>query len=136
MIDAGADLDEEFSGDSPTISTPDSSVIINGLVCREVRVTWAGGLYRYFYAPGYLPADPAQYAHHHQDGLAQYMQIARALPVRIERKIPGLIAFTSTLLHVKEGEVPPEFFAIPELVTDPELEHSPLPQVRYMRVRN
>lgn len=117
VTDAGVDLEKAMGGKGPKIFKRDTTITVNGTVCKIVRVKWATGYYDYYYADNINPIDPAFYSKHINDGLASYLAFAKALPVRIVKNVAGN-AFIMTLADTRLQKIPDTLFALPAMEPD------------------
>jgi len=135
VTDASMDLESMMLGKPPVIEKMNTTAVVNGDTCNIVKVEWQSGTYYYYYAPGKLTVDPALFAKHINDGWAAFLNISKALPVKIVKETKGMITTTMTLAYFKSETVNEKRFAIPHLVPDKNLNISQVANRELMRIK-
>ncbi len=135
VTDYAVDLEATMTGKPPTVTKLDTVVTIDGAACNIVRVKWKSGTYEYTYDPTRLKVDASLYAQHVYDGWGEYLKIAGALPVRIVKKVKGVMTATITLISAKEEPIADALFALPNMVPDPELNVARPANQEVMRIK-
>jgi hypothetical protein len=133
VTDASIDLEFEMTGKRPVITKLTNSAEVNGVTCEIVSVKWQSGTYQYFYNPADLIVDPALFEKHIYDGWAEFLKIAKALPVQIIKETP-MGSATLILVHKESKVIDKNLFDIPELKADEELNFMKLKNMEMMRI--
>lgn len=121
VTDASIDLEFTMTGKMPTVEKLDTTVSIDKVSCSIVRVKWKSGTYDYYYNQTELTVDGSLFAKHTNDGLAEFLKISNALPMRIVKSVNGMMAITMTLTKSKSEVIDEKLFIIPKLVPDENL---------------
>ena len=129
------DLEFTITGKTPTAEKLDSIVIIDGVSCSLVRITWKSGTYDYYYNQTKFTVDGSLFAKHTYDGWAGFLKIANALPIRIVKTTKGMMSLTMTLISSKTDVVDEKLFSIPKLVHDKDLNIIKVPNTEMMRIK-
>ncbi len=120
-IDASIDLENQMFGTSPKIEKKETDVIILDKKCDKVIVTWKTGTYEYYYNSGFLKMDSDLYKNHKYDMWFEFLQVSRSLPLRIVKKVSGMMTITMDLIDVKEFKVDMAKFDLPKMKLDKEM---------------
>ncbi len=136
VTDASIDLEFQLTGNKPIVKELDTSVTVNDHKCHVVRVKWKAGTYDYYYDTSILKVDPVLFLKHEYDGWAEYLQLAKSLPIQIVMTTNGIMTNTMTLLYSKELVIDQKLFRIPNVVLDERLNILRLPNKVAMRIRN
>lgn len=135
VTDASIDLEFKITGKQPSVQKLDTAVSINGTPCEVVRVKWKSGTYDYYYSPSRLQVDPSLFARHVFDGWASFLQISRALPLRIVKTTNGMMTITMDLVAIDQKTVDERLFSLPTMVADKDLNPVPTGNKEVMRVQ-
>jgi len=109
-------------GEMLEIEKLDTQVVINDVNCNIVRIKWKqAGTYYYYYNSSMFSVNPSLFEKHICDGLAQFLEISKALPIQTVREITGMMKVTMTLISSKTENVDDNLFTIPRLVKDKKL---------------
>jgi len=126
VLDASIDLEFQYTGTMPTFQLLDSTCIVNGITCKIVKVKWKSGAYYYNYNESKLKVNPELYSKLVYDGWAEFLKISGgALPLRIVKKVSGMMTTVHTLISEKKEQINPALFNIPKLKADPNLPNTP-----------
>lgn len=134
VTDMGVDLEQKLTGSKPRVTRLDTTAMVGDIPCELVRVQWKSGSYDYYYNKTKLMVNPALYAAHVYDGWAEYLAIAKALPLKIVKRAGKLSVSTITLVDQKPGPVTDGLFLLPTLVEDKALDMG-MPHTKIMRIR-
>lgn len=118
---ANVDLELKKTGTLPKIEIQDTEEIILSQKCKKVVVTWKSGIYEYYYNSEFLKMDSSLYSNHIYDMWFEFLKISNALPLKIVKKMNGLMTITMTLIEVKEHSVNDRRFKLPKLKPHEEL---------------
>ncbi|MBL0745655.1 hypothetical protein [Chryseolinea lacunae] len=135
VSDMSVDLELKATGNKPAITKLDTTATVDGVPCEIVRVKWKTGSYDYYFNKTKNTIDPALYAKHIYDGWSDYLTIAKALPLKIVKRVGKLSAVTLTLVSQKTGPVDDTLFKLPKLVEDKDLNIIKLPNSEMMRIK-
>ncbi|WP_422104368.1 hypothetical protein [Winogradskyella sp.] len=114
-IKAEIDLETELKEKSPKITIEQTDEIILSIKCSKVIVEWETGTYEYFFNSDYLKMDSALYTNHKYDMWSEYLKLSNALPLKIVKKMDGMMTITMTLKEIKEHSVKDKIFELPKL---------------------
>jgi len=135
VFDASIDMDARLARQSPTIVKLDTTAEINGLTCQVVQVKWkTGSCFEYWYNPDTLMVDPTLFRGYVYQGWAGYLQLARALPLKIVEYKSGVAIITTTLIAQRPEKVDPALFILPKLASSKEADKPTAPNLTMMRV--
>jgi hypothetical protein len=129
------DLEFQLTGKRPVITKLDTVVSVGDTPCEIVRVKWQSGSYDYYFNKTKYAIDPALYAKHVYDGWADYLSIAKALPLRIVKRVGKLSVVTMTLIAQQAGPVDDALFKLPTLAADKDLNMIKMPGSEMMRIK-
>ncbi|SHH21518.1 hypothetical protein SAMN04488109_3201 [Chryseolinea serpens] len=135
VTDMSIDLEFQLTGKKPVITKLDTTVNVGGTPCEVVRVKWQSGSYDYYFNKTKNAIDPTLYAKHVYDGWADYLSIAKALPIKIVKRVGKLSVITLTLVAQKTGPVDDALFKIPKLAEDKDLNMIKMPGSEMMRIK-
>lgn len=134
VIEASIDLEYTMSNKMPTVTKLDTLVDVNGTPCSIVSIEWGSGTYDYYYNSNKLAVDPTLFSKHIYDGWSAFLAISNALPLRISKKVNGLMTITMTLVEEKPSTIDDSLFSIPKLVPDPTLSVITIANRQIMRI--
>jgi hypothetical protein len=133
IVQEAIDMDIVGNPNVPNKVPFDTTVVISGVTCKAVRFRWKMGRVDYFYDSTKLKIDPALFARHTTEGLADYLATTKSLPFRITRDIAGM-RVQQTLIGSREEAVNQDLFNLPRLDRDEELNPMKLPGIEVKRV--
>jgi hypothetical protein len=134
VTDASIDLEFTMTGEMPTVQKLDTTASIDKVSCSIVRVKWKSGTYDYYYNQTELTVDGSLFAKHTYDGLAEFLKISNALPLRIVKSVNGMMTTTMTLTKSKPEVVDEKLFLIPKLIPDENLNIVKIANRKIMRI--
>lgn len=132
-IKAEIDLETELKEKRPKITVKQTDEIILNKKCSKVIVEWETGTYEYFFNSDYLKMDSTLYNNHKYDMWSEYLKISNSLPLKIVKKIGGMMTTTMTLKEIKEYAVDDKIFKLPNLKLSKDFVISQGNQVYYER---
>jgi hypothetical protein len=130
-IKAEIDLETELKEKSPKITVEETDEIILNIKCSKVIVEWETGTYEYFFNSDHLKMDSALYSKHKYDMWSEYLKISNSLPLKIVKRMDGMMTITMTLKEIKEHSVNDKIFKLPKLELSKEFNVSKGNQVYY-----
>lgn len=120
--DASVNLEYLMYGTNPSVVQEPTDVSINGRACKKIVITWSNGSYEYYYSPGYLPMDPALYKNFTYNMWNKYLELSKALPLRIVKKGGAdSITLVMTLETASYAKIDDSIFELPKMRLDEEL---------------
>ena len=118
VADASVDKEYAMFGEMPKIEKLDTQVVVNEINCSIVRVKWKAGVQDYYYNSEMFSVNPSLFKKHIHDGLSQFLEISKALPIQIVKEVNGMTRSTMTLIYSESKSVDDSLFTIPKLVKD------------------
>ncbi|WP_152975542.1 hypothetical protein [Lacinutrix himadriensis] len=132
-IKAEIDLETELKEKSPKITVEQTDEIILNTKCSKVIVVWETGTYEYFFNSDYLKMDSTLYNNHKYDMWSEYLKLSNSLPLKIVKRMYGMMTITMTLKEIKKHSVNDKVFKLPKLELSKEFVFSKGNQVYYVK---
>ncbi|WP_298481292.1 hypothetical protein [uncultured Maribacter sp.] len=132
-IIAEIDVETELKDKKPKITVEQTDEVILDIKCSKVIVEWETGTYEYFFNSDYLKMDSTLYSNHKYDMWSEYLKLSNSLPLKIIKRIDGMMTITMTLKETKEHSVNDKIFKLPKLELSKEFVVSKGNQVYYKR---
>jgi hypothetical protein len=120
-IDASIDLENLMFGTSPKIEKQETDVIILGKKCEKIVIIWKTGVYEYYYNSEFLKMSPELYKNHKYDMWFEFLNISKSLPLRIVKKVNGMMTIKMDLIDYNQTEIDSKNFELPKMKLDKEL---------------
>ena len=109
------DLETELKEKSPKITVEQTDEIFLNIKCSKVIVEWETGTYEYFFNSDYLKMDSTLYSNHKYDMWSEFLKLSNSLPLKIVKRMDGMMTITMTLKEIKEHSVNDKIFKLPKL---------------------
>jgi len=114
-IKAEIDLETELKNKKPKITIKQTDEVILNVECSKVIVEWETGTYEYFFNSDYLKMDSTLYSNHKYDMWSDYLKLSNSLPLKIVKRMDGMMTIIMTLKEIKEHSVKDKIFELPKL---------------------
>ncbi|GAA4304033.1 hypothetical protein GCM10023183_17100 [Nibribacter koreensis] len=135
VTDASQDLAYAGAGKKRIVQKIDTAVTVNGVACTLIRVKLEDQIIDYYYNPGHLQVNPALFSQHKYEGLADFLKMSKALPLKMEKTINGMFTVTMTLVSTQAVAIDEGIFTIPVLAPDPSLNLIKVANQEVMRIK-
>lgn len=108
-------------GTKPKEEFGETTIEVLGKRCKKVTIIWKAGQFEYYYNSEYLKMDSSLFLNYNYDGWYQFLKKSNSLPLRIVKKVGGMIITTMDLIEVNEVNVNDSVFELPKMKLDEEL---------------
>ncbi|HAO13960.1 MAG TPA: hypothetical protein DDE71_00110, partial [Tenacibaculum sp.] len=92
-------------GTKPKEEFGETTIEVLGKRCKKVTIIWKAGQFEYYYNSEYLKMDSSLFLNYNYDGWYQFLKKSNSLPLRIVKKVGGMIITTMDLIEVNEVNV-------------------------------